>query len=69
VAKPSNGWYQVVDRSTGEMVGTKIREKDTLNEDFWGPIFKDTDFSQFLISYYQIGHKPMIEGEIDVEVV
>ena len=69
VAKPSNGWYQVVDRSTGELVGTKIREKDTLSEAFWGPIFKDTDFSKFLISYYQIGHKSMIEGEIDVEVV
>ena len=29
VAKPSNGWYCRVDRSTGELLEPKVREKDT----------------------------------------
>mgnify|MGYP006261136533 FL=1 len=31
IIKPSNGWYMVVDKSTGESIGNKVREKDTLN--------------------------------------
>jgi len=57
VAKPSNGWYCRVDRDTGELVQPKVREKETLNPEFWEPIFKDTDFKTFLIEKYQIGAK------------
>lgn len=32
VVKPSNGWYQRVDTTTGEVVGNKVRTKDTLNQ-------------------------------------
>jgi hypothetical protein len=57
VAKPSNGWYCRVDRSTGELVQPKVREKETLTPEFWEPIFKDTDFKTYLIEKYQIGAK------------
>ena len=66
VIKPSNGWYQRVDKTTGEMVGGKLREKDTLTADFWEPIFEETDFKDFLRRSYQIGGD-IAELELDLE--
>ncbi len=63
VAKPSNGWYCRVDRNTGELVQPKVREKDTLKEEFWEPIFKDTDFKDFIIKKYQIGASQLVEND------
>lgn len=53
--KPNNGWYQRVDKETGEMLGGKLREKDTLTAEFWDPIFEETDFKDFIRRSYQIG--------------
>ena len=69
VAKPSMGWYARVDTTTGEIIDTKVREKETLNKDFWTPIFEETDFKKFVKSYYQIGHKPLLDVSIDPDVV
>ena len=33
--------------------------------EFWEPIFADTNFAEFLKAHYSIGHKPMLE--IDLE--
>lgn len=55
VAKPSNGWYCRVDKQTGELVDPKVRQVQTLEEDFWKPIFEDTDFSSFIKEQYAIG--------------
>ena len=55
VAKPSNGWYCRVDRSTGEMVDPKVREKETLTEEFWKPILEETDFKDFVKGKFAIG--------------
>ena len=65
VVKPSMGWYAAVDKETGEIIDPKVREKDTVTEAFWTPIFETTDFKEFVKSYYSIGHKPMLE--IDLE--
>jgi RecA/RadA recombinase len=65
VAKPSNGWYCRVDRETGELIDPKVREKDTLEKDFWTPIFEGTDFKKFIKGHYQIGHKPLLDVNID----
>jgi len=54
VIKPSNGWYQKVDKSTGEMLEGKYREKETLNEEFWKPLFDTTDFADYLARTYMI---------------
>ena len=54
VAKPSNGWYCRVDRDTGELVDPKVREKDTLEESFWLPVLRDTDFKEHIKKKYSI---------------
>ena len=49
VAKPKVGWYQVVDRDTGELVGKMYREADLdTNAEFWHNIFDTTDFKEWL---------------------
>ena len=55
VIKPSNGWYQRVNKETGEMLDGKLREKDTMTSEFWTPIFETTDFKTFVKESYQIG--------------
>ena len=67
VSKPSNGWYQRVDTETGELVGNKVRAKDTLNGEFWEPIFETTDFESFLEKTYKIGYNSSINAETIVE--
>jgi len=68
VTKPNVGWYARVDMETGEILDPKVREKDTLNKKFWDPIFKDTNFKEFIKTYYSIGHKPLLEIDLDLEV-
>ena len=53
VAKPKNGWYQMVDRETGELVGKSYREKETHDAEFWVPILKDTDFPKWIMNKYK----------------
>jgi len=67
VQKPNVGWYCRVDMETGELVQPKVREKDTLQEEFWKPIFDGTNFKEFLKGHYQIGHKPLLDIELDIE--
>lgn len=67
VTKPNVGWYARVDRETGEIEDTKVREKDTKTKKFWDPIIKETDFKEFIQSYYSIGHKPLLEIDLDLE--
>jgi RecA/RadA recombinase len=60
LAKPSNGWYQLVDRETGELVGEKKRAKDIQdNGQFWTNMFTTTDFSEYIKSRYTIGEHAM----------
>ena len=65
VAKPSNGWYCRSDKETGEMMDPKCREKDTLQAEFWEPIFAETDFKEFIKKQYTIGHKTLVELDIE----
>jgi hypothetical protein len=43
----------------------KCREKDTLKAEFWEPIFAETDFKEFIQKQYTIGHKALIELDIE----
>ena len=54
VAKPSNGWYSKVDRKTGEVMEGRVREKETLTEEFWRPILEETDFKEYLTKRFSI---------------
>ena len=67
VGKPSNGWYCRIDRSTGELVDPKVREKDTLKEEFWKPILEETDFKEFVKEKFSIGGN--VSNDLDIEVV
>ena len=66
VTKPSNGWYARTDRQTGE-VGPKVRQEQTLEKEFWDPIFAETDFKDFLKKQYSIGHQEQVSMESIVE--
>ena len=64
VAKPSNGWYCRVNRSTGELVDPKSRERDTLTPDFWEPILAETDFREYIKNKFSILNEVILdEGE------
>ena len=65
VSKPSVGWYCRVDKTTGELVDPKVREKDTLTEDFWKPIMEDTDFKQYLTNKYSIVNNAINLSKMD----
>jgi len=66
VTKPSNGWYARVDRETGE-VGAKVRYDQTLEKEFWDPIFAETDFKEFVKKQYSIGYKDQVSMDEIVE--
>ena len=63
VAKPSNGWYSRVNQETGELFEQKVREAQTLEEEFWKPIFEETNFKDYLTDVYKIGGKATIDFE------
>jgi hypothetical protein len=57
-----------VDRATGELVGTKVREKDTLNKEFWEDILSSAEFQKYIVDNFQIGHAAMMQEKyVEVE--
>jgi len=67
VAKPSNGWYCRVDTSTGELLDPKVRQAQTLDEEFWTPIFEFSDFKEFVEKQYKIGLPTQVDPDTIVE--
>ena len=61
VVKPNIVWYARVDTETGEVEDKKVREKDTLNKEFWAPVFANTDFKDFIKKRFQIGQMSMLD--------
>ena len=55
IKSPSTGWYSIVDRTSGELLPSKVRAKDTLHPDFWMQILQETDFKEFVKQKYSIG--------------
>ena len=64
VTKPKVGWYARVNQETGEIEEKNFREAQTLSEEFWDPIFNNTDFKEFVKKQFTIGHKSVIEGDL-----
>ena len=54
VTSPSKGWFQLVDKSTGELLGNKMRAKDLISDEFWEPIVNDPGFKRFVRAKYSI---------------
>jgi RecA/RadA recombinase len=69
VIKPSNGWYQKVDKETGEMDDKKYRIKETDTKDFWLPILQQKSFIEFVKNKYQVSSSEILRDEdIDAEL-
>ena len=68
VIKPSNGWYQKADPSTGEIQPeVKVRLKDTQTKEFWLPILQDKTFSDWIRNRYTVGTVDMMAAEVSDE--
>ena len=64
VAKPSNGWYALVDRSTGEVTGNKMRAADIVdNAAIWKQLLVDTDFASYIKNKYTLVGGNLITDE------
>lgn len=67
--KPKNGWYMANNPATGEELhGSNCRAADTLNKEFWAPVFEKTDFADFIKKKFTIGLHDM-SGNDEPEVV
>jgi len=67
VVKPSNGWYQLVDRTTGEAVGNKMRAADIEdNGAIWKQILSTTDFAEFIKNKYMLTTGSLVRQD-DIE--
>jgi len=63
VIKPSNGWYQKVDKETGEMDEKKYRIKDTDTKEFWMPILLSKSFNTFVKNKYSLAMSDMVKSD------
>lgn len=63
VIKPSNGWYQKIDKETGELDEKKYRIKDTDTKEFWMPILKQPSFYNFVKNRYAVAHDSILKDE------
>jgi len=58
VTKPTVGWYQKKGDSD------KYREKDTYSAEFWEPLLQNAEFKEFVKSFYTVGYRSMIDGDV-----
>lgn len=63
VMKPSNGWFQRVNKETGEIEDKKWRAKDTNNKDFWDPILTSESFKNYIELKYRMGFGSIMQDE------
>lgn len=68
VAKPKVGWYQVVDRSSGELVGKSFREADIeCNSEVWEKMLAATDFAEYVSGVYKLPSQKLVAEEVDFQ--
>lgn len=62
IAKPSNGWYQLVDQDTGEMIGTKMRAAELdENDDLWKKLIASDKFKTYIRKKYAVGQEILVQ--------
>lgn len=69
VIKPSNGWYQRVDKETGEIEAKKFRFKDTENKEFWMPVLLNKGFQKWISDTYQVSTGVLINDDESLDDV
>ena len=67
VIKPSNGWYQKVNKETGEIEEKKYRAKDTNTHEFWDSIIKDKTFNDWIAHTFKIANESLLKDGTNVE--
>jgi hypothetical protein len=61
LTKATQGWYNVVDKSTGEILGSKRRAKDIESDnEFFEGLIADKEFNAFVEKKYKL---TMVEAE------
>lgn len=63
IIKPQNGWYQLIDKETGEIIGSKFRAAEAETKDILGTVIERDSFKQFVISKYKLAQTKMISDE------
>ena len=63
VIKPTNGWYQRVNTTTGEIEEKKWRIKDTDSKEFWTQVLDDVTFQDFIKNKFSVGLGDIIQDE------
>jgi hypothetical protein len=69
VIKPKNGWYQLVDKATGEVLSGNVRAKDTENKEFLGKVLTNPEFNTFVKSQFKLQSNMNTSIEEDMEAV
>ena len=70
VVKPSNGWYQLVDRTTGEVSGAKMRAADIEgNSSIWKQILSTSDFAEWIKKKYTLASGSLVNQEDENDMV
>lgn len=72
ITKSKPGWYQTVNKKTGEVSEKSFRAGDVVDSDeFWDEMFKKTDIKDYIKNKYSIGssivgaEKTIIEDEAE----
>jgi len=66
IAKPKNGWYAVVDQTTGELKEPNMRASDIINnKKFWINMFETTDFAKYIEKTYRVTTGAIMEDNDD----
>lgn len=68
VQKPKNGWYQLVDQQTGELVGKLYRESETGCSEFLGKVIEDTSFKEYVKQKYCLTGITLTDDQVDESV-
>lgn len=64
LAKPKQGWYALVDRSTGEIQEKNYRANDIIeNASFWKTLFEKTDFKEYIENRYKVGSISLLSDD------
>jgi RecA/RadA recombinase len=63
VVKPKQGWYSLVDKETGELIGSNKREKDTGTDEFLGVVVARESFKKWVRDNFQLGLNQMVSDD------
>lgn len=65
VIKPTNGWFSLVDKETGEISDKKVRMKDTQTDEFLGTVLKRDSFKLWVKNRFKLGSIVGTESETE----